>query len=243
MSDGDLGAGGRLGTNYLFSERTTLYLNYALENERTDNGLRGGRRGNLVSGVKRALSGQLQRLPRGALPGHRLADRPHARDRHDPRAERALEPRRQRRHRHADRLADRREDRSRGRRVPHGLRLRGVQFSSAVEYRSTRRSSSTTRSPSARPGCSGTASSSSSPRTGAWSASSTTPSARARSGEFYDGGYTEAVIGYGYRPVRERPAERAGQVHVLLQRADDGPGDAGHSRRSSSRRATSRRST
>ena len=56
VSDGDLGPGGRLGTNYLFSERTTLYLNYALENERTDNGLRGGRRGNLISGMKRRLS-------------------------------------------------------------------------------------------------------------------------------------------------------------------------------------------
>src|SRR4029079_1349946 len=56
VSDGDLGPGGRVGTNYLFSERTTLYLNYALENERTDSGLRGGRRGNLISGVKRRLS-------------------------------------------------------------------------------------------------------------------------------------------------------------------------------------------
>ena len=35
-------------------------------------------------------------------------------------------------------------------------------------------------------------------------------------GQFYDGGYTEAVLGYGYRPV----------AHVLLQRADDGSGDA-----------------
>ncbi|MGH8316336.1 MAG: OmpA family protein, partial [Steroidobacterales bacterium] len=34
---------------------TNLYLNYGLENERTDNGLR-GRRGNLISGVKRRLS-------------------------------------------------------------------------------------------------------------------------------------------------------------------------------------------
>src|SRR6185295_2987108 len=42
-SDGDLGPGGKLGTNYLFSERT-------------DNGLRGGRRGNLISGMKRRLS-------------------------------------------------------------------------------------------------------------------------------------------------------------------------------------------
>ena len=40
VSDGDLGAGGKLGTSYLLSDRTNLYLNYALENERADNGLR-----------------------------------------------------------------------------------------------------------------------------------------------------------------------------------------------------------
>ncbi len=55
VSGGDLGPGGRLGTTYLYSERTNLYLNYALENERTDNGLH-MRRGNLISGVKRRLS-------------------------------------------------------------------------------------------------------------------------------------------------------------------------------------------
>ena len=55
VSDGDFGAGGRLGTNYLLSDRTNLYLNYGLENERTDNGLR-TRRGNLISGVKQRLS-------------------------------------------------------------------------------------------------------------------------------------------------------------------------------------------
>jgi hypothetical protein len=58
VSDGDLGAGGKLGTSYLPSERTTLYLNYALENERTDNGLRPatGTGGNLIAGVKTRLS-------------------------------------------------------------------------------------------------------------------------------------------------------------------------------------------
>jgi flagellar motor protein MotB len=55
VSDGDSGVGGRLGTNFLLSQRTNLYLNYSLENERTDNGL-AARRGNLVSGVKRRLS-------------------------------------------------------------------------------------------------------------------------------------------------------------------------------------------
>lgn len=58
VSDGDLGAGGKLGTSYMPSERTTLYLNYALENERTDNGLRPatGAGGNMIAGVKTRLS-------------------------------------------------------------------------------------------------------------------------------------------------------------------------------------------
>jgi flagellar motor protein MotB len=54
-SGGDLGAGGRIGTNFLYSERTSLYLNYSLENERTDNGLL-VRKNNLVTGAKRRLS-------------------------------------------------------------------------------------------------------------------------------------------------------------------------------------------
>jgi flagellar motor protein MotB len=58
VSDGDLGAGGRLGTNYLHSNNTSMYLNYALENERTDNGMRTmrGSEGNLVGGVKTRIA-------------------------------------------------------------------------------------------------------------------------------------------------------------------------------------------
>jgi hypothetical protein len=55
VSGGDLGPGVRVGTNFLYSERSSLYLNYLLENDRTDDGRR-VRRGNLVSGVKRRLS-------------------------------------------------------------------------------------------------------------------------------------------------------------------------------------------
>jgi len=54
-SGGDLGAGGRIGTTFLVSDRTNLYLNYSLENERTDNGQH-IRHGNFVSGVKSRLS-------------------------------------------------------------------------------------------------------------------------------------------------------------------------------------------
>ena len=56
-SDGHLGPGGKVGTSFLYSERTTFYLNYSLENEQTDNGLLlRGSQGNLVSGVKTRLS-------------------------------------------------------------------------------------------------------------------------------------------------------------------------------------------
>ena len=55
VSDGDLGPGGKVGTNYLLNDRTNLYLNYALDNERADSGLYANR-ASLVSGVKRRLS-------------------------------------------------------------------------------------------------------------------------------------------------------------------------------------------
>ncbi|MEJ2689312.1 MAG: flagellar motor protein MotB, partial [Deltaproteobacteria bacterium] len=55
VSGGDQGAGGKLGTEYLYSDRTTVYLNYTLENERTDNGLR-ARKGNMSSGFRTRYS-------------------------------------------------------------------------------------------------------------------------------------------------------------------------------------------
>ena len=55
VSHGDLGAGARIGTSFLASERTTLYQNYLLENDRTDSGVP-VRQGSIVAGVKRRLS-------------------------------------------------------------------------------------------------------------------------------------------------------------------------------------------
>src|SRR6185369_16994000 len=55
VSEGDLGAAGRLGTEYLYSDRTTLYLNYALENERSDNGVQ-ARKGSITSGFRTRYS-------------------------------------------------------------------------------------------------------------------------------------------------------------------------------------------
>jgi flagellar motor protein MotB len=54
-SNGDLGPGGKVGTSFLYSDLTNLYLNYSLDNERTYSGVQ-VRQGNLVSGVKRRLS-------------------------------------------------------------------------------------------------------------------------------------------------------------------------------------------
>lgn len=50
-SGGDLGVGAKLGTEYLYSDRTNIYMNYALENERTDTGIR-AQKGSLSSGFK-----------------------------------------------------------------------------------------------------------------------------------------------------------------------------------------------
>ena len=57
VSDGDLGTGGRIGSNYLHSERTSLYLSYALENERNALNRQTGQgpQGNLVAGMKSRL--------------------------------------------------------------------------------------------------------------------------------------------------------------------------------------------
>ena len=55
VSDGDLGGAGRIGTEYLYSDRTNLYMNYALENERSDNGVR-ARRGNMSTGFRTRFS-------------------------------------------------------------------------------------------------------------------------------------------------------------------------------------------
>lgn len=55
VSSGDQGTAAKLGTDYLVSDRTNIYLNYALENERTDNGQR-AQKGNLSSGFKTKYS-------------------------------------------------------------------------------------------------------------------------------------------------------------------------------------------
>jgi hypothetical protein len=55
LSFGDTGPGAKLGTDYLISDRNSVYWNYSLVNERTDNGLR-SRNGNMNTGFRSRYS-------------------------------------------------------------------------------------------------------------------------------------------------------------------------------------------
>jgi flagellar motor protein MotB len=204
ISNGDLGAGGKIGTNYLHNDRTTLYLNYALENERTDNGLLAtrGSEGNTVAGVKTRLSDStsvyLEERYRNSAwssglthatgitlaPTQRLnlgasTDIGTLRD-----ALTGAETKR----------------RAAGFRVGYGFTA--VQLSSGVEFRSDE-----TEQPDLTVNTRETwlwrnnfkyQLSEASRLLGKLNHSESVSSL----GQFYDGGYTEAVLGYAYRPVR-----------------------------------------
>jgi flagellar motor protein MotB len=51
LSAGDTGTGARIGSDYLVSDRTNIYVSYALDNERSDTGVR-ARKGNMATGVR-----------------------------------------------------------------------------------------------------------------------------------------------------------------------------------------------
>ncbi len=55
VSSGDLGGAGKVGTEYLYSDRTNMYLNYVYDNETPDNGIRSNK-GNMISGFKTRYS-------------------------------------------------------------------------------------------------------------------------------------------------------------------------------------------
>jgi hypothetical protein len=201
LSDGELGPGARIGTNYLYSERTSLYLSYALENERTDNGLR-ARKGTLVSGVKRRLSDsssvylEERYQAGGSLTGltHATGINLVARERWNLGANAEVGTLfNSQTYAETDRKAA-------GVRVGYGVET--MQLSSAIEYRRDEQEQPDTTF---------------NERT-VWLFRNTfkfklTPDWRVLGklnhsfsdsslGEFYDGGYSEAVVGYAYRPVR-----------------------------------------
>ena len=201
VSDGDLGPGGRLGSNFLYSERTSLYLNYALENERTDNGLRSGRQGNLTSGMKRRLSDassvfleeryQQSESMSGLTHATGMTLAPNERWNFGANTDIGTL---------TDEQTGARIDREAGG-VRMGYGFEAVQFSSAVEYRldktqemdltNSERTTWLYRN------------SFKFQLTPDWRLVGKFNHAKSESseGQFYDGGYTEGVIGYGYRPV------------------------------------------
>jgi hypothetical protein len=203
VSNGDLGTGARLGTNYLHSDRTSLYVNYALENERTDNGLRSGRgsEGNLVAGVKSRIADSTSVfLEERYQHGTTMTGLTHATGITFAPTEKwnfgistdigTLE----------DQQTGAETDRMAGA-LQVGFGFRDLQFSSGVEYRNddaeqldlsrTERTTWLFRNsfkyqinPGAR-------------LLGKFNHSESESSL----GTFYDGGFTEAVLGYAYRPV------------------------------------------
>jgi flagellar motor protein MotB len=55
VSSGDLGGAGKAGTEFLYSDRTSMYMNYVYDNEIPDNGIRSNK-GNMVTGFKTRYS-------------------------------------------------------------------------------------------------------------------------------------------------------------------------------------------
>ncbi|HEY0635084.1 MAG TPA: OmpA family protein [Gammaproteobacteria bacterium] len=200
LSGGDMGAGAKLGTEYLYSDRTNLYMNYALENGRTDNGVR-AQRGNMSTGVKSRYSDTTsvyleEKYTHGDVPtglthatGVDLAPN----DRWNFGASLDFGTLRD------NQTSAKMERKAVG--VKMGYAFEAVKLASALEYRVD-----DIQSPDL----------STSERT-TWLTKNSlkyqfTPdwrfigkvnysNSKSSLGEFYDGKYTEAVAGYGYRPV------------------------------------------
>jgi predicted porin len=191
-----------LGAEYLYSDRTNLYTNYALENERTDNGLR-ARRGNMSTGFRTRYSDSAsvymeERYTHGDVPTgltHSAGVDIAPNDRwnyganvdfgtlKDPQTSAETE------------------------RSAVGLKLgygfEGLTFASAFEYRVDKNENPLDATTSER--TTWLTKNSLSYRfnpdwrlIGKYNYSESSSSL----GEFYDGNYTEAVLGYAYRPIK-----------------------------------------
>ena len=199
-SSGDLGAAGKIGTEYLYTDRTTTYMTYALENESADNGVR-AKKGNVITGVKSRLSDSAsvyaeERYTHGDVPtglthstGVNLApdDRWNfgasvdAGTLRDPKTGASI------------------ERSGAGVRVGYGFDT--VKLSSAFEYRTDTTQNSDLSVAERNTWL--TKNNLKYQINPAWRFLSKLNYAKSQSslGEFYDGNYLEAVMGYGYRPV------------------------------------------
>ncbi len=200
LSFGQTGTGAKLGTDYLVSDRSSVYLNYALENERTDNGV-SSRRGNMNTGVRSRYSDSVsvyaeERYAHGDVPTgltHALGVDLAPNDRWTYGA--SLE---------AGSLTDDNTGADTERRAL-GLKTsytyEAVQYSGALEYR-TDDTDNTIGGTNNRK---------------TWLVKNSVKyqldpawrfigklnhsDSKSSQGEFFDGKFTEAVLGYGYRPI------------------------------------------
>ena len=201
LSNGDFGSGARLGTEYLYSDKTTAYLNYALENERTDNGVK-ARKGNMTSGVKSHYSDTTsvfaeEKYTHGDVPTgltHSTGVEYAPDDRWNFAAHIDSGSLR-------DNLTGARMDRS-GLGASMGYGFEAVKVASAIEYHRDQTQSPVDLSFSERTNWL-TKNSLKYQLGPDWRFIGKLNYSQSKSslGEFYDGTYTEAVAGYGYRPV------------------------------------------
>ncbi|MFO7592559.1 MAG: OmpA family protein [Pseudomonadota bacterium] len=201
VSQGDIGAAGMLGAEYLYSDRTSLYMNYALENERSDNGVR-AQKGNMSTGFRTHYSDSAsvymeERYTHGDVPtglthsaGVDLA--PNDRWNYGVNADFGTlkDPQ----------TSAETERTALGARL--GYNFDGVTLASALEYRVDKNENPADASVSERTTWL-TKNSLKYQLTPDWRLLSKFNHSESEStlGEFYDGNYTEAVLGYAFRPI------------------------------------------
>ncbi len=201
LSSGNTGTGAKIGTDYLMSDRTSLYLNYALKNERTDNGVR-SRQGNMTGGFKSRYTDTVsiygeERYTHGDVPTgltHAMGVDIAPNDRWTYGASLEMGTLK-------DKNTAAETDRTAaGLNVGYGVS--DVKYSGAIEYRNdTTQAIDTTESERITWLLKNTVKYQINPDwrfVGKlnWSESDSSL------GEFYDGNFREAVIGYGFRPVK-----------------------------------------
>ncbi|HTH84208.1 OmpA family protein [Mycobacterium sp.] len=201
LSDGDLGLGARLGTEYLVSEKTATYLNYALENERTDYGVLANK-GSVIGGMKSQYSDTISifgeerythgDVPVGLMHSAGIEYRPSQRWNFGTHVDVGTL---------RDNLTGAEMDRS-GFAVSVGYGFEAIKVATLLEYRRDQVQSSIDLSYSNRKSLL-TKNSLAYQINPEWRLIGKLNYAQSKSslGEFYDGSYKEAVLGYGYRPV------------------------------------------
>jgi lipopolysaccharide assembly outer membrane protein LptD (OstA) len=201
LSSGDLGVGARLGTDYLLSDKTTTYLNYALENERTDNGVLANK-GSVTAGAKSHYSDTTSifgeerythgDVPVGLLHSAGVEYKPNERWNFSTHVDAGTL---------RDNLTGAKMERS-GFAVSGGYGFDAIKVATLFEYRRDQVQSPTDLSFSNRKNFL-TKNSLKYQISPNWRLIGRLNYSKSDSslGEFYGGSYTEAVMGYGYRPV------------------------------------------